>query len=164
MSHSLQIAVWNANGLLQHRNELQMFLVAHNIDIPLISETHFTSKSSFRIPHYITYHTNHPAGTARGGTAILIKNSIQHHFLNPYRQDYFQATSIALEGPHGLITISATLPPKHTITHELLTAFYATLSQIPGRSRLQCQAHQLAFPPCFTSRTCNRKNRRTSQL
>jgi hypothetical protein len=45
------------------------------------------------------------AGTARGGTAILIKNSIQHHLLNPYSKDYLQATSIALEGPHGLITI-----------------------------------------------------------
>jgi hypothetical protein len=85
-------------------------------------------KSFFRLPHYITYHTNHPVGTARGGTAILIKNSIQHHLLNPYSQDYLEATSAALEGPHDLITISAVyLPTKHTITHEILTAFYATL-------------------------------------
>jgi hypothetical protein len=46
MSYSLQIAVWNDNGLLQHRNKLQMFLLTHNIDILLISETHFT-KASF---------------------------------------------------------------------------------------------------------------------
>jgi hypothetical protein len=106
-----------------------MFLLTHNIDILLISETHFTSKSFFRIPHYITYHTNHPARTAHGGTAILIQNPIQHHLLNPYSQDYFQVTSIALEDPHGLATISTVyLPPKHTITPELLTAFYATLS------------------------------------
>jgi hypothetical protein len=105
-----------------------MFLLTHNIDILLTSETHFTSKCFFCLPHYITYHTNHPAGTARGGTAILIKNSIQHHLLNPYSQDYFQATSVALEGPHGLFTISAVyLSPKHTITHKLLSAFYATL-------------------------------------
>jgi hypothetical protein len=89
-----------------------MFLLTHNIDI-LISETHFTSKSFFCIPLYITYHTNQPAGTASGGTAILIKTSIQHHLLNPYSQDYLQATSIALEGPHGLVTISAIyLPPQ----------------------------------------------------
>jgi hypothetical protein len=75
--------------------------------IILISETHFTTKSFFRLPHYITYYTNHSTGTARGGTAILIKNSIKHHLLNPYSQDYLQATSIALEGPHGLVTISA---------------------------------------------------------
>jgi exonuclease III len=128
MSHYLQIAVWNSNGLSQHRNTLQMFLLTHNIDILLTSETHFTSKSFFHHPHYITYHTNHPAGTARGGAAILIENSIQHHLLHPYSQDYLKATSIALEGPHGLITISAVyLPPKHTITDKLLTAFYATL-------------------------------------
>jgi hypothetical protein len=127
-SQSLQIALWNANGLSQHRNELQMFLHTYNIDILLISETHFTSKSFFHLPHYITYHTNHPARTARGGTAILIKNSIQHHLHNPYSQDYLQATNIALEGSHGLITISAVyLPSKHTITQELLSAFYATL-------------------------------------
>jgi hypothetical protein len=52
MSHSLHIAVWNANGLSQHRNELEMFLLIHNIDILLISEIHFTSKGFFRLPHY----------------------------------------------------------------------------------------------------------------
>jgi endonuclease/exonuclease/phosphatase family metal-dependent hydrolase len=103
-----------------------MILLTHNIDI-LITETYFTTKSFFRFPH-ITYHTNYPAGTARGGTTILIKNSIQHNLLNPYSQDYLQATSIALEYPHGFVTISAVyLPHKHTITHKLLTAFYATL-------------------------------------
>ena len=72
MLPSLLIAAWNANGLSQHKNELQMFLLTHNIDVLLISESHFTTKSHFRIPNYFTYHTNHPSGTARGGTAILI--------------------------------------------------------------------------------------------
>ncbi|PNF20480.1 RNA-directed DNA polymerase from mobile element jockey [Cryptotermes secundus] len=105
-----------------------MFLLNHNIDILLISETHFTTKNFFRIPNYITYTTNHPAGTARGGTAIIIKCTIQHNPLNPFTQDYLQATSIALEGPNGLITISAVyLPPKYTITHDHLTSFYTSL-------------------------------------
>jgi hypothetical protein len=46
------------------------------MDVMLISETHFTEKNFIGIPHYIVYHANHPAGTVRGGTAILIKSSI----------------------------------------------------------------------------------------
>jgi hypothetical protein len=41
----------------------------------LISETHFTDKSYLKLRNYTVYHTNHPAGTARGGSAILLKNS-----------------------------------------------------------------------------------------
>ena len=38
----LKIALWNANGVTQHRLELQIFLIDYNIDIMLITETHFT--------------------------------------------------------------------------------------------------------------------------
>jgi hypothetical protein len=41
----LLIAVWSANGLSHHKNELQMFLLTQNIDILLISETHFTTSN-----------------------------------------------------------------------------------------------------------------------
>jgi hypothetical protein len=34
----------------------------NKIDILLISETHFTTKSYFKIPHYNMYCTNHPDG------------------------------------------------------------------------------------------------------
>jgi exonuclease III len=128
MTHYLQIALWNANGLSRHRHEVQMFLFSHNIDVLLISETHCTTKNYFRLPHYTTYHTNHPSGYARGGSAIIIKNSIKHNLLNPYNQEYLRATSIALEGPSGHITISAVyLPPKHAITHEHLSTFFSSL-------------------------------------
>jgi hypothetical protein len=39
----------------------------------LISEKHFTEKSYPKLPNYTVYHTNHPAATAQGGTAIIIK-------------------------------------------------------------------------------------------
>jgi exonuclease III len=149
MTQSLQIAVWNANGLSRHRHEVQMFLLSHNIDVLLISDTHFTTKSYFHLPHYTIYHTNHPSGSTRGGSAVIIKNSIKHNLLNPHSQKYLQATSIALEGPSGHITISAVyLPPKHTITHSRtpLNIFLLSRTQIPGRWRLQCQMHNLGLP------------------
>jgi hypothetical protein len=68
MDKFLQLALRNANGLMQHTEELKTFISIHNIDIMLISETHFTEKSYLKLPNYTVYHTNHPAGTA-----IIIK-------------------------------------------------------------------------------------------
>jgi exonuclease III len=76
MAKFLQIALWNANGLAHHADELQTFLAIRNIDIMLLSETHFTQKSYLKLSHYTIYHTNHPAGTARGGAAIIIKTPL----------------------------------------------------------------------------------------
>jgi exonuclease III len=63
----------------------------------LISETHFTDRSYFKIPHYITYYTNHPDNTAHAGTAILIKNTIQHFELPKYAENHLQATAIQVK-------------------------------------------------------------------
>lgn len=77
--YNLKIVFWNANGLAQHALEVQSFLKLNQIDILLISETHFTKKNHLSIPHYKFYQAMHPDGTAHGGSAILIKNNIQHH-------------------------------------------------------------------------------------
>jgi hypothetical protein len=97
-------------------------------DVMLISKTHFTKKSYIRIPQYTLYHTNHPAGTARGGTAIILKSSIQHHPLNPYNQAFLQATSVDVKNTTGLLTISTVyLLPKHTIHQDQLEEYCYTL-------------------------------------
>jgi hypothetical protein len=38
MAKFLQLALWNANGLTQHAEELITFICIHNIDVMLISE------------------------------------------------------------------------------------------------------------------------------
>ncbi|OAD57925.1 RNA-directed DNA polymerase from mobile element jockey, partial [Eufriesea mexicana] len=58
----------NANGLAQHKEELKIFLSTNLIDILLVSETHFTEKTYFKIPQYRLHHTNHPDNTAHAGT------------------------------------------------------------------------------------------------
>jgi hypothetical protein len=83
MAKFLQLALWNANGLIQHTDELNTFISIHNIEVMLISETHFTNKSYLKLPNYAVYHTNHLAGTARGGTAIIIK---KHHQASSTKQ------------------------------------------------------------------------------
>lgn len=57
---NLKLALWNANGLSQHRLEVQSFLIHNNIDVLLISETHFTNGNNFKINDYTCYNTNHP--------------------------------------------------------------------------------------------------------
>lgn len=68
------------------------------IDIMLVSETHFTSRSHLKIPKYNLYHTMHPDGTAHGGTAVIIKNNIKHHETDKYQSKLIQATSIVVRG------------------------------------------------------------------
>jgi hypothetical protein len=87
MDNPLHLALWNANGLTQHAEELRTFISYHSIDVMLISETHFTDKNYFKLPFYSVYHTNQPAGTAHDGSAIIIKNSIQHNLHNGYSSD-----------------------------------------------------------------------------
>jgi exonuclease III len=41
----LQLALWNVNGLTQHRDEMKTFISIHNTDIILISEMPFTEKA-----------------------------------------------------------------------------------------------------------------------
>jgi len=90
----LRIAQWKANGLQQHKEEVKHFLNQNQIDILLISETHFTTKTHFTIPGYDLCYTNHPDGTAHGGTAILIKTTIAYYEQLKYAEAEIQATTV----------------------------------------------------------------------
>jgi exonuclease III len=96
MARFLQLALWNANSLTQHK-ELKTCIFIHNTDVMLISETHFTEKSYPKLLNYAVYHKNHPAGTAQGGAAIIITNTIKYHQLNNHSQDFLQATSVSVK-------------------------------------------------------------------
>ena len=63
----LKIVLWNANGLAQHTEEVKNYVQNQQLDIMLISETRFTTRSYFKIPNYTIYDTQHPDGTAHGG-------------------------------------------------------------------------------------------------
>ena len=124
----LKIAVWNANGLVNHSQELKTFIHNQNLDIILISETHFTRKSYLKIPNYTIYNTEHPDGTAHGGAAIIIRNTIKHHEIEKFKHEHIQATNIIVDDWIGQITFSAIYcPPKHTIKKEKFLEFFDTL-------------------------------------
>ena len=128
MDDSLKIIIWNANGLLNHALEFQQFLRQNNIDIALISETHFNSKAYIKIPGYKIHATNHPDGSAHGGSAIIIKNKIKYTESMGYQHDHIQSTNIQLEDNRGAFVVSSIYsPPKHKITPILYETFLKTL-------------------------------------
>lgn len=108
--------LWNANGLAKHQKELQIVLEQNNVDVCLISETHFTKESFLRFNNYDLYHTIHPQNTARGGSAVIIKKSIKHYEEEKLSTQEFQATSIILTAhTHDLQITSVYSPPRHQI-------------------------------------------------
>lgn len=122
------MVLWNANGLTKHTLEVKKHMQINNIDVMLISETHFTEKNHFSIPGHKFYHTMHPDGKAHGGSAILIKNNIRHYPINNYCTEKLQSTNIVIEDWSGPIIISAVYsPPKHTIKQEDYEDFFKSL-------------------------------------
>jgi len=88
MAKFLRIAQWNVNGLGQHKGEVQLFLQQNKIDILLVSETHFITKTHFQIPQYNTYYTNQPfkmSSTIEATNTEPNYSLIQTHSYNPYQ-------------------------------------------------------------------------------
>jgi hypothetical protein len=127
MAKFLRIALWNANGIAQHKNEIHLFLQHNKIDMLLISETHVTTKTHFKIPHYNIYYTNHADGSAHGVTAVLVNHTIRHHELPKYEEDFLQATStvfVSGPGPSPQRYLQCTLPPPPPPKHNLKKCHY----------------------------------------
>lgn len=113
-SNSLLIILFNSKGLKNHSNELQLVLQEKRIDIALISETHFTKYSRIPIPGYQFLKTNHPGGTAHGGTAIYIKSSLSFQTLLNFYQLYLQSCAILLHLNNIPTTIASIIIPSKT--------------------------------------------------
>jgi hypothetical protein len=103
----------------------------NNIDILLVAETHFTTRTYLTIPQYTVYRTVHPDGTAHGGTAVIIRSSIAHHELSHFQQDFLQATTIEVRKlPTPLVISAVYCPPRHTLTKPKLKSFFDTLGNM----------------------------------
>ena len=119
MIKSIKIMAWNANGLLKHRNELQVVLKTLDIDVCLISETHFTKESYLKIHGYKIYHALHPCNTARGGSAVIIKENISHFEEYKCEEEDIQAVAISVKTKCYPITISGIYcPPRYSLKAE----------------------------------------------
>jgi exonuclease III len=112
-------------------HELEVILSTENIDIYFISETHFSKESSITFKNYLTYHAIHSANTARGGSAIIIRNNIKHFEEEKYVTCGIQATIVTVETSKQRLTLSAIYcPPRYNIyANEFKTLFDKTNSR-----------------------------------
>lgn len=62
---ALKIATWNSNGILNKIDSFELFLNNQNIDVCLLSETHFAKRSALKIRNYKIYHALHPDNVCR---------------------------------------------------------------------------------------------------
>lgn len=134
MENKFKIMTWNANGLLQHKDDLLAILIEHKIDVCLISETHFTKESYFKIRGYKTYHAIHPNNSARGGSAVIVREELNHHEFTKIELCEFQSISIKVKligQPTGMITIAAVYcPPRYNLKK---TDYIDFLSNFTGK-------------------------------
>jgi exonuclease III len=85
MTKVLKLAVCNANGFCHHAQEVRLFIQTLDLDMLLVSETHFTERSHISIPNYTIYRAAHPDKTAHGGTAVIIRQKLKHYAYAEYR-------------------------------------------------------------------------------
>lgn len=74
----LRIALWNFNGILKRKHEIELFLYSQNIDVRLITETHITNQTYLKFHGYQSYQSINPRNQVKGGSTILIKDNINH--------------------------------------------------------------------------------------
>jgi exonuclease III len=128
MNRTLRFIAWNANGLVQHKQELDDFLPIENIDIALVSEIHFTPLTVLKIRNYNIYTTLRPSSKARGGTAIFIKDSIKHFELENHSELYQQATTVSVNDGNNDLTVTAIYyPPQGGADEIKFTDFFRKL-------------------------------------
>lgn len=128
-NNSILILLFNANGLKNHSNELQIVLHDKRIDIALISETYFTKYSHIPIPGYHLYKTNHPDYMAHGGAAIYVKATLTYHTLPKFCQPFLQSCAILIHINNIPTTIAAIYsPPRHNINTQSYADFFSPLS------------------------------------
>jgi len=91
----------------------------------MLLETHLTNKYNFQLRAYSFYGTNHPNGKAHGGTGILIRSRIKHHYHNKFAKNYLQATSvnIQLNTKYKLTLAAVYCPPRFTIAEDEFMQF-----------------------------------------
>lgn len=121
--------MWNANGILQRKAELELVLNTRRIDVALLSETHLTPRHRCFISNYRIYRSDHPSGRALGGTAILIRSSLVHSQIPIEHTNRIQATAISLSFHHSSnITIASVYcPPRFTISPDQFANFFQSL-------------------------------------
>jgi len=109
----LNIGVWNADGLANKALELELFVKCHNIDIMLVSETHFCSRSYYKLHGYDIHQATHPGDRKRGGSAILIKSCLQCYQFYSLQSPNVQCVAVKVKTDLGETAIASIYCPPN---------------------------------------------------
>src|ERR1700709_27251 len=110
---ALKIMQWNAQGIttLATRTELQNFIEKHHIDVVFLCETLLKPNHKFYLNNYTTYRSDRVEHG--GGVAICINKNIKHRILPPYKTNYIENVSIAVNIDNREAIMTSTYSPKH---------------------------------------------------
>lgn len=127
----IRIATWNANGILSKRHELEVFLHVQNIDVCLVSETHLSSHQSISFRDYKVYSAIHPDNCCKCGTAVIVKNGIDHYEFGKLQKSDMQLAIVTINSAKQKFNVAALYcPPNCQIKKEI---FKDVISQIGER-------------------------------
>ena len=111
----LRIGAWNANGILNNKEEFSVYLKENEVDICFISETHLTTQNYIKENGYKIYHTTHPDNQAHGGSAIFIKNLKHNEDIN-IQLDKIQLTVLNISSTKQNFKVGAVYMPPDIIS------------------------------------------------
>lgn len=115
MAPAAKILFWNARSLNRSKlADLTNTLADHKIPIALISETFL--QSNITAPGYSIYQTNRANQSRRGGTAILVRDNVQHHQVFIPQLQHAEATAISVVMHNTPVTVIAIYVNQNKLT------------------------------------------------
>lgn len=90
---ALNVAFWNAQEVINKKQELIDYMDEHDINVMLVNETHLKENQKMNIRNYQTYRYDRVQARG-GGTAIHIKRNTEYHPLRKLSTEEIAATTI----------------------------------------------------------------------
>lgn len=109
-ANNLTVLNWNADGLAQKELEFKEFIREHQVDVALVTETHLKPAIAIRVPGYAIYRSDRLTG-AKGGTAVIIKRSIDHQPIELPPPNTLETTGIQVTTRRGKLRLIAAYRP-----------------------------------------------------
>jgi exonuclease III len=133
MEHrQLQFISWNCQSIKPKLNELALFLICHNIDIVLLSETWLKPEIKFSISGFDCYRCDRSTGSSNphGGVAILVNKNICHKLIKFGSTKSIESIFIQIPSENCNITIGCVYcPPRVDVDFK---GEFASLLASPG--------------------------------
>lgn len=139
----LNIVYWNAAGIANKMTELESFMLRHNVDIMMITETRIGPTSNINIDGYVNYLVPSPESNRKGGVAIYIRGNLRHSALEPISIPCVQCAPLiiypSLNSRYPLVITPIYCPPLLQWTSMHFNRLFNKLDSLsPGAKLLIC--------------------------